>query len=89
MYFGINPFGLAFGYNQPQQHQNAFQQRPAQNNNGGFLNGLNNFIHNNFMNPFFQNNQPNQQERSPPPRPTFFRKNNNRPNEERNHSAKK
>jgi tetratricopeptide (TPR) repeat protein len=102
MYFGLNPFGLAFGYNQPpprpanhMQNNQQNQQFPNNNvpnqpNNQGFFNGFNNFINNNFMNPLFRNNQPNQPRRSPSPRPTFSRKNNKKSNEEhRGASVKK
>jgi hypothetical protein len=52
MYFGLNPFGVHFGYNRP-------PPQPQQNNqNGGFFAGFNNFIHNNFMNPLFAHNRP-------------------------------
>lgn len=68
MYFGIGPFGFGinFGNQQPQQHffpqppqqqgqgfpQNQFNNQPPPNN-PGFFGGL----FDNFMNPFFQNNQ--------------------------------
>lgn len=71
MYFGLNPFGLHFGY-APQ----APQHQPPQNNNGGFLAGFNNFINNHFMNPLFPNARPQQQQqqRAESPRPTFSRR---------------
>lgn len=104
MYFGLNPFGLAFGYNHPpqqvpnpfqrpnqqQQQQPGFQQPNQQPQNNGFFGGFNNFINNNFMNPLFRGNQPNNQpRRSPSPRPTFFRNNQKGKGEKRDVSVKK
>ena len=73
MYFGMGPFGFGLGYTGQQQQQQHQHQQPQQNpffggppqqqqnhhqqqpNNGGFLN-----LFENFMNPFFQVNQPRQ-----------------------------
>lgn len=66
MYFGLNPFGIHFGFNQ--------QQQPPQN--GGLFAGFTNFLNNNFMNPRFPHGrQQQQQERADSPRPTFSRRN--------------
>ena len=88
MYFGIGPFGLGFGYTNPPPPPNPFNQQqqgfiPQQNNpqyrapnqnQPGFFSGLQNFLNNNFMNPFQPNNPPQQQE--PAARPTFTRRSN-------------
>lgn len=85
MYFGLNPFGIHFGYNRPPPQP----QQP--NQNGGFFAGFNNFIQNNFMNPLFPNAhpQPQQQQRPESPRPTFSRRNSKQPTEERPQQEKK
>jgi hypothetical protein len=80
MYFGINPFGLHFGYNRPPpqpQHPQPPNMNHINAQNGGFFAGFNNFIQNNFMNPLFPNAHPQQQPPRPEsPRPTFSRRSN-------------